>query len=207
MYKCPKLTEPAEPIKTLLESVKWLCPSIAPKELDYLGSGAKIIRLEEKHFFIQANVIQHEIGFVYSGLLRGFYINQEGNEVTVRFAPQMEYATHYTSFITQKPSKFYFQCIEPSVIVTLSYEHIQSAYSKHPGLERYGRLVAEEVLKFQQRRVESFLFDNAETRYLDFIKQYPDLFNRISLSHLSTYLGIERPSLSRIRKNLTSKHL
>jgi hypothetical protein len=67
----------------------------------------------------------------------------------------------------------------------------------------FATLIAEEVLMSQQKRIESFLFDNAETRYLDFVRENPDVFNRISLSHLSSYLGIERQSLTRIRKKLT----
>jgi hypothetical protein len=70
------------------------------------------------------------------------------------------------------------------------------------GFERNGRLIAEEVLRQQQRRIESFQFDSAEQRYLDFIKEHPELFNRVSLTHLSSFLGIERPSLSRIRKRI-----
>jgi DNA-binding MarR family transcriptional regulator len=69
-------------------------------------------------------------------------------------------------------------------------------------LERYGRLVAEEVLKFQQKRIESFLFETAEQRYLNFVKEQPELLSRVSLSHLSSYLGIERQTLTRIRKKL-----
>jgi hypothetical protein len=92
--------------------------------------------------------------------------------------------------------------MEPSIIVNLSHKHIQEGYNKFPNLERYGRLVAEEVLKAQQRRIESFLFDNAETRYLDFVIENPDLFNRVSLSCLASFLGVERQSLTRIRKKL-----
>jgi ABC-type amino acid transport substrate-binding protein len=88
--------------------------------------------------------------------------------------------------------------------VTISYKHIQEGYKKFPIFERYGRLVAEAVLKIQQKRIEGFLFDNAETRYLDFIKENPNLFNRVSLSYLASYLGIERQSLTRIRKKLAS---
>jgi hypothetical protein len=65
--------------------------------------------------------------------------------------------------------------------------------------------VAEEVVVMQQSRIESFLFENAEQRYLNFISGNPNLFNRISLTYLSSYLGIERQSLSRIRKYLTQK--
>jgi CRP/FNR family transcriptional regulator len=77
---------------------------------------------------------------------------------------------------------------------------MQDSYSKFYLLERYGRLIAEEVLKQHQKRIESFLFENAEDRYLDFIKTFPNIHDRVSLSYLSTYLGIERQSLTRIRK-------
>jgi Mn-dependent DtxR family transcriptional regulator len=59
----------------------------------------------------------------------------------------------------------------------------------------------------QQRRIESFLFENAETRYLDFIKESPDVYSRVSLTQLSSFLGIERQSLTRIRKKLASHSL
>lgn len=189
-------------INTYISSVKALCPKVTNTELNYLESGLTVSELKSKHFYIHANVIQKEIGFIFSGLLRAYYIDNDGNEISVNFIRENMYATHYSAFITQTPGKYYFQCIEPSVIVNLSYKHIQEGYERFPILERYGRLVAEEVLKAQQKRIESFLFKNAETRYLEFIQGNPDLFNRVSLSHLSSYLGIERQSLTRIRKKL-----
>ena len=136
--------------------------------------------------------------------MRAFYIDNNGNEISVNFIRENRYATHYSAFITRTPSKYYFQCLEPTVLVTISYKHIQEGYQKFPIFERYGRLVAESVLKIQQKRIEGFLFDNAESRYLDFINENPDLFNRVSLSYLASYLGIERQSLTRIRKKLAN---
>jgi CRP-like cAMP-binding protein len=188
---------------TFLNSVTSFCPKVTKAELEYLQSGLTVNELKSKHFYIHANTIQKEIGFVFSGLLRAFYIDKDGNEISVNFIREGKYATHYSAFITQTPCKYYFQCIEPSIIVNLSYKHIQEGYNKFTNLERYGRLVAEEVLKVQQRRIESFLFENAETRYLEFVKENPDLFNRVSLSHLASFLGIERQSLTRIRKKLS----
>jgi CRP-like cAMP-binding protein len=185
-----------------LTSVKMLCPKITDKELGYFKSGLSITELQPKHFYIHANATQQEIGFVYQGLLRAFYVDEKGNEITVNFVRENRYATHYTAFISRTPSKYYFQCIEPTILVNLSYDHIQSGYDKYTNIERYGRLVAEAVLKFQQKRIESFLFETAEQRYLDFIQENPDLFNRVSLSHLSSFLGIERQTLTRIRQKL-----
>jgi DNA-binding MurR/RpiR family transcriptional regulator len=79
---------------------------------------------------------------------------------------------------------------------------MQNSFAEFPAIEKYGRLVAENILKEQQNRIESFLFANAEKRYLDFINGNPNLFNRVSISYLSSYLGIDRRSLTRIRKKL-----
>ena len=193
-----------EEIEAYLKSFQTICPNATIEELNYLESGLSVVELKAKHFFIHANTIQKEIGFLYSGLLRAFYIDNNGNEISVNFIRENRYATHYSAFITRTPSKYYFQCLEPTVLVTISYKHIQEGYEKFPIFERYGRLVAESVLKIQQKRIEGFLFNNAETRYLDFIKENPDLFNRVSLSYLASYLGIERQSLTRIRKKLAS---
>jgi CRP-like cAMP-binding protein len=192
---------------TVLNSLKSLCPKVTKDELEYLQSGLTVTELRSKHFYIHANTVQKEIGFVFSGLLRAFYVDKDGKEISVNFIKEGRYATHYSALITQTPCKYYFQCIEPSIIVNLPYKHIQDGYNKFPNLERYGRLVAEEVLKMQQRRIESFLFENAETRYLDFIKENLDLFNRVSLSNLASFLGIERQTLTRIRKKLANHSL
>jgi CRP-like cAMP-binding protein len=189
-------------IDIYLSSIKTLCPKISGEELDYIRTRLKITELQPKHFFIHANAVQQEIGYVYKGLLRAFYVDENGNEITVNFIPENRYATHYSAFISRTPSKYYFQCIEPTIIVSLSYDQIQAGYEKFSNIERYGRLVAEAVLKFQQKRIESFLFETAEQRYLDFIEDNQNLFNRVSLSHLSSYLGIERQSLTRIRRRL-----
>jgi CRP/FNR family transcriptional regulator, anaerobic regulatory protein len=176
---------------------------VTTAELDYLRSGLTVSELKPKHFYLHANIVQKEIGFVFSGLLRTFYIDNSGDQISVNFLGENRYVTHYPAFITQTPSRYYFQCLEPSIVVNLPYKHIQDCYNRFPLLDRYGRLVAEEALKVLHRRIESFLFDNAETRYLNFIEENPDLFNRVSLSYLSSYLGIERQSLTRIRKKLT----
>ena len=192
-----------EAFKAYLRSVHSLCPKLTDRELDYLGSGLTLTELKPKHFYIHANTIQENIGFVHSGLIRSFYVDAAGNEITVNFICENRYATHYSAFITRTASKYNFQCMEPSIIVNLSFAHIQRGYDTFPSIERYGRLVAEEVLKFQQKRIEGFLFDTAEERYLTFIKENPDVFNRVSLSHLASFLGIERQTLTRIRQKIT----
>lgn len=51
----------------------------------------------------------------------------------------------------------------------------------------YGYLVAEEILKRQQARIKSFVFQIGEGRDLDFTMRQKSLFKRISLSHLCSF--------------------
>jgi CRP/FNR family transcriptional regulator len=199
--------EHAEAVKIYLQSLKALCPALTEAELNYMKSGISVARYKPRQFFLHAGAVQQEIGFVFSGLLRAFYLDQYGNEISVNFVGEGNYATHYSSFLTQTASKYAFQCLEPSVLVLISYAHIQQGYEAFPKLERYGRLIAEEILRRQQKRIEGFLFDTAEARYLEFVQAYPELFNRVSLSHLSSFLGIERQTLTRIRKKLAKSRL
>jgi len=146
--------------------IRFIYPEVTTHELKFLSSDIQIKSMKAKAYFIEPEKTHQEIGFVAKGLVRGFYIDANGNEVTTRFLKEGSFATHYKAFLLQQPSK--------------------------------------NIIKILESRVESFQFENAEERYLNFMKQNPDLYNRISLSHLSTYLGIQRPSLSRIRKKIAS---
>ncbi len=164
-----------EEIKIYLNSVNSICPELTEQELIKFSEKLTILSLKKKEYFIQAGHLQNAVGFIVSGLIRSYYTDDNGNEKTVRFYGEKDYTTHYTAFITQQLSKYTFQCLENTVLVLLSYENMQLGYRRIPVFEKYGRLVAEEILKIQQHRIESFVFQTAEERYLDFMKQHPDL--------------------------------
>ena len=175
------------------------------EQLENLRSQLIIKEYNKKDFLLRSGEIQKNMCYVCKGLVRRYYINESGNSITTGFIKENEYATDYPAFIRQKATKYFMECLEPSIIIELSYSDIQEGYKKFSNNEKYGRLVAEYVLTVQTDRVESFLFENAEERYLNFIDQNPDIMNRISLTHLSSYLGIERQSLSRIRSKIAGK--
>jgi len=188
-----------------LKSLKAFCPFLSNDELSLFATKLTFKELDKKDYFLEAGKIQKAIGFITAGVVRSYYVDLDGNEITVGFYAEDDYATHYHAFITRQPSQYFIQCLEPTTFACLSFEDLQWIYGQSPQFERYGRLVAEEVLKRQQARIESFIFQTAEERYLDFIKNKKDLFNRVSLSQLCSFLGIERQTLTRIRQKLARK--
>lgn len=192
-------------VEIYVRSIRALCPDLTDEELSQFAAKLTLLELDKKDLFIQSGKVQKALGFVTKGLIRSFFVDFNGNEINVGFYAEGDYATHYPAFITRQPSSYTIQCLEPTTFLCLTFEDLQWIYQQYPKFERYGRLVAEEILKRQQARIESFVFQTAEERYLDFAAHHAPLFNRVSLSQLSSYLGIERQTLTRIRQKLAHK--
>lgn len=177
-------------------------PDLSKDAAEFTRSFLILQKYEKKAFLFKSGEVQKELCYVCKGLLRKYYINEKGNNITTSFICERGYATDYPSFLRQIPSKFYIECLEPSVMIKMPYKKLQEAYLKYKESEMYGRLMAEKVLTKETDRLESFLFQNAEERYLSFLENNKEMINRISLSHLASYLGMKRQSLSRIRSKL-----
>lgn len=129
----------------------------------------KLKKYTKNEFLTESGEVQKNIGYVCKGLVRRYYINEKGNKITTSFINENNYATDYPSFLRQIPTKYYFECLEATIVVEMPYDKLQEAYRRYKDSEMYGRLIAEIVLTRETDRVESFLFENAETRYLNFI--------------------------------------
>jgi CRP-like cAMP-binding protein len=141
------------------------------------------------------------IGFVNKGCFRTYYL-KDGKEINTHFAFEYEFVTDYGSFLQRKPSRYFIEAIENSEIVAFNLSALEDAYSKSKNWERFGRIIAEQSYLESMRRVENFLFMDGKERYLDLVKNQPHILDRIPLYHIASYLGLERESLSRLRKQI-----
>jgi len=192
----------SKPFDTYCKALRKVCPELSNEEINYMFKNITIIKLKTKELYVNSGEIQDNLAFSCSGLLRSFYINDKGEDITIAFIKENNYATDYSAFISQTPSTFSIETLEPSLLINVPYTSIKKSYSEFKTCEKYGRLVAERHLNKTQNRINEFLFNNAEQRYINFISKNTDILNRISITHLSSFLGIKRQTLTRIRKKL-----
>jgi len=164
----------------------------------------KTKQIKAKDHFLSEGKVCQEIGFVNKGCFRTYYLF-DGKEINTHFAFENEFVTDYDSFLQSKPSRYFIQALENTEIVTFNLSALQNAYNQSHNWERFGRIISEQSYKLTTQRVESFLFLDGEQRYLDLLKNQPHIFDRIPLYHIATYLGLERESLSRLRKKIAGK--
>lgn len=192
------------PIKLFLEKIQIVCPELTDDELAKFENGLFVKQFKKKQLVFNSEKPQDFIAYTISGLVRSYYINDMGTEISAYFIKEFDFVSDYPSFLNGVKSNYLFEAIEETVIVGIPKDLIATAYQSSPEFERFGRLIAEEAVKFLQARMESFLFRSATERYLEFMSNERDLFNRLSVEHIATYLGVERQSLTRIRKKLNA---
>jgi CRP-like cAMP-binding protein len=56
-----------------------------------------------------------------------------------------------------------------------------------------------------QNRIMSNISDTAEEKYQYFMASFPDIFYRVPLHMIASYLGVSRETLSRIRSQFSHK--
>jgi CRP-like cAMP-binding protein len=191
-----------EQVQTFLQYFKNICPLLTYPELENLGGSVSVRELKKGEYFISAGELQKNLGFITKGLIRQYYTNADGNEQTMRFMAEGQFVSNYAALLGDQPTRYNFQCLEATTMVVLPYSVVVESYDSSHQFDRFGRIVAEKSCQMHQARIEAFLFETAEQRYLNFISQQPELFNRISVTHLCSYIGIKRQSLTRIRKRL-----
>jgi CRP-like cAMP-binding protein len=151
------------------------------------------------------NVCKH-LGFILDGVFRTYYINDDkAEEKNVFFFSKNQVVVSYKSFVTQTPCNYYTESMMDSTILYIHINHLKELYQKSHQWERFGRLVAETAFNVAMTRAEDLMFLTPEQRYLDLIEKHPNIFNNVPLYHIASYLGIQAPSLSRIRKRMVGK--
>ena len=147
-----------------------------------------------------------ELGFIVEGTFRSYIIDpKSGEERNIFFYSQNGFISAYKSFVNQIPCEYYTEALTDAHIVCINLADLQTLYKKSHEWECFGRIIAERAATIVIERVESFLLKSPEERYLDLIEAHPDLYEKVPLYHISSYLGIQGPSLSRIRKRLAGK--
>lgn len=146
------------------------------------------------------------LGFITSGAFRSYVINeQSAEERNVFLYSAHGFVVTFKSFINQIPCDYHTQALSDANVVHISIGDLLTLYKESHAWETFGRLLAQTAFNVTMSRIEGFVFKTPEQRYLDLIKEQPEIINSVPLYHISSYLGIQGPSLSRIRKRLLAK--
>ncbi|MFC4688531.1 Crp/Fnr family transcriptional regulator [Epilithonimonas pallida] len=161
-----------------------------------------MIKLQRKETVCKQGEVCNLKIFVAKGLLRNYSVSEDGNEHILQFVNEMSWTTDPESFYNNSPSKLTIEAMEASEIFAFSLEDFAELREQIPELN----IFVENILTRKSMEIHKRLLMNIssspEEKYLDFINTYPDIFNRVPLHMVASYLGLSRETLSRVRRNI-----
>lgn len=147
---------------------------------------------------LNANQICTESYFINKGILRTYFL-KDGKEISEYFCGIDEWVNSPKSFMQRKRDIYYIDAIENTEAYVINVNDLVYLFDNFPEMERYARLSMGSVFGHLMERITSMRFTSAKERYNHFQKTYSDIYHRIPLGMVASYLGITQETLSRIR--------
>lgn len=185
-------------MKEYLRSLHLLTAS----EIEKLWSRSRVRSLKKEDFFIREGEICREVMFVENGILRSYYSDGEGDEITYCLTLSKRFMTAYSSLITGKPTPENIQAVTDSQVRVIQKETFAELEEESPNWIRLLKYFAEQEYLAMEERVFAYQKTDARERYKNLVKNHPDYLQQIPLQHLASYLGITPRHLSRIRSEV-----
>jgi CRP-like cAMP-binding protein len=154
------------------------------------------------HFLVNEGDKEDKIYFLVSGISRNFFVKND-KEFTIDFHFEGDFVTGYYSLITGEPSLISVELITDAQVAIMPFSLIKEGYTNSVKAANLGRVIAEMQYVKRLKKEMDLMSLSAEERYLKLMDFKPEMSKKISVKHISSYLGIQPESLSRIRKNHT----
>ena len=165
----------------------------------------EIKTVRKKDFHLRPGETCKATAYVNKGCLRRYIVNEHAKEVIVNFALEDWWIGDLESFFLQKPTIYYVQALEDSELLLLSRENFLLACEAFPKYKAFHQEKMQRSHFATLKRISVTTSGTPEERYLLLAQQQQQLFQRVPLHYIASYLGIEPESLSRLRKRLTAK--
>lgn len=177
--------------------------NITETEVEQLAPYFKHRFVKKRKDLLRLGETCRHLAFVTNGALRSYSIDEKGIEHVVQIALENYWIADLYSFLNACPSDLAIEAMEDSQVLLLSYYDLDRMYLEVPIMERFFRKLFENAYSVSLRRINENQSETAEVRYQKLMEHHPDLFQRVPLMYIASYLGITPESLSRIRKKLS----
>jgi CRP-like cAMP-binding protein len=154
---------------------------------------------KKKDILLREGSACREVFFVNSGLLRVFFVDNEGEEKTFHFAPENTFATDYKSFLKEVPSNYSIQALEDTQVLIMSLEMVMAGYDKLRNGEKLGRLLAEDHFFLFNDKIQALYTQTPLKRYENLTTSFPNIYQRVPQHLIASFLNISSVHLSRLK--------
>ena len=173
---------------------------LSSSDVDFITSLFVLKTYQKNEILYEANQSLNKLYFVNEGLLKKIYLNEDGKEFIVGFALENWWESDFEAFFYQSKTNTSLIAIEKTMVLEITFTNYRLLLQKYPVIMHFFLEKAYSGSIASQNRIISTFTLDAETKYLQLIKKYPEWVKRIPKKYLASYLGLSRETLSRFIK-------
>jgi CRP-like cAMP-binding protein len=162
-------------------------------------------RMRKKQYLLQEGDVCKSIAFISHGVLKGYSVDDNGNEHIIQFGPDGWIISDLYSFLTGEPATYNIDAIEDAELVLISKTAHEELLQKLPKYETFTRQNITGAYLAMHKRLTSIVSTSLEERHENFTALYPNIVQRVPQHMIASYMGLKPETLSRIRRRISSK--
>ncbi|MBC9795029.1 Crp/Fnr family transcriptional regulator [Sinomicrobium weinanense] len=161
--------------------------------------------LRKKEYLLRPPQVSGYESYIVKGLFQSSLIDDSGKLHLLYFPHEDWWVGDFKSFRTDQASSMEIVALEDAVLLQITKASLEELYQSLPVFERFFRILNENsAIALQNRLVQHFSKDS-EKKYLDFLKKYPTLKNRLTNRQIAGFLGVTPEYFSLMRKRILQK--
>ena len=147
---------------------------------------------EQKYFYV-----------IKQGLVRYYYTSHQGKEWNKSFFHEGQVVGSLSAYLTQSPSRFSIQAMEPSILYRTPINALMEATQSNLEVSNLISQITETIFLRNELRESILLTGNAQER-LEWLEKNESwlITRKIPQYHLASYLGMDAVSLSRLKSKM-----
>lgn len=183
--------------------IEKLCNRYKVREADVqtlLGCMEKVC-VKKKELIVREGMKNSNFYLIKQGIWRGYY-HKDGVDTTLWFASEGEAVFSVWGYVENAASLISIEAMCDSVAYRISRTALSQLYSSSLALANLGLHLMEHQFLGLENWLISAGSPRAKERYLNLIKETPELLQHVPLKYIASYLWITPQSLSRIRASI-----
>lgn len=175
---------------------------LSDAELEAVEAPARVRRLARGEPFLRAGELAVACGTMLTGLVREYFLLDDGREVTRGFAGPGDNVGSLSDLLQATPARSTVVAEAASAIVVVPWPTLRAIADQRPAWAHLIARITERLYLAKAAREYELLALDAEARYARFRARYATLEPAIALRQVASYVGITPEHLSRLRRRL-----
>lgn len=155
--------------------------------------------LRKRQFLLHEGQVWQHYAFVCRGCLRQYQVDAKGVEHMLKFSIENWWAGDRESLMTGQTSRQNIDALEDTDVLLFPKADFEQFAREVPAFHELIDGLLSRTYMASQRRIQTAISADAETKYREFVQNYPQLALRVPLRMIASYLGLSAETLSRIR--------